>query len=81
MADGFGTTTAAADNDLWAAAERLRAVRQAHARFLALWAVDRLLDDPAAAARCRADVDATPDNHADVEAVERPWFSARRLDD
>lgn len=30
--------------DLWDAAERLRMVRRAHERFLALWAVDRLLD-------------------------------------
>jgi hypothetical protein len=56
---------------LASAAERLRSVRAAQARFLALWAVDHMLADPPATARARADVsraaDVTPDN---------PWANA-----
>ena len=82
MADGTGTISVAEyPAGLWAAAERLRTVRRAHERFLALWAVDRLLDDPAAVARCRADADATPDNPARGDAVKPAWFPHRRLDD
>ena len=82
-----GSTAAMTVGDLWDAAERLRTVRRAHERFLALWAVDRLLDAPAATARAwadadaDADADATPDNHAPAADLHRRLFRGGRLDD
>ncbi len=75
---------------LWDAAERLRIVRRAHERFLALWAVDKLLDVPAAA-RVWADIDGlfedvsdpsvTPDNHAIPDGLQRRFFRGGSMDD
>ena len=84
-------TTATTTDTLWDAAERLRNVRRAHARFLALWAVDRLFDAPAATARAWADIDAavdadrdpvaTPDNHGIPDELQRRSSRDRVMDD
>ena len=95
MTNGSTAPASTADTtpgDLWDAAERLRVVRRAHERFLALWAVDRLLTDPAAAARAWADGDAagtggadelaaTSDNQAGAPEPWRRIFRLGRLDD
>jgi hypothetical protein len=88
MSDG-STAAAAVTGDLWDAAERLRAVRRAHERFLGLWAMDSLLDARAASARAWTDIDlvddgteaGTPDNHALPDGLERPLFRRCHLDD
>ena len=72
---------------LAATAERLRAVRAAHGRFLAMWAADHLLGDPAAADRFAADLDVTaePDDASDnsvaIGDMKRALFRHGRLDD
>ncbi len=90
MSNGLAMTTPPPTAALWDTAERLRIVRRAHERFLALWAVDRLLESPAATARAWADLDAmsddadptgTPDNHAAAGGLERHFFRNGRLDD
>jgi len=88
MLDG-STAAVAMTGDLWDAAERLRVVRRAHERFLGLWAMDNLLDAPAASARAWTDIElaedgtepGTPDNHALPDGVERSFFHRGHLDD
>jgi hypothetical protein len=53
-------------SDLAAMAERLRVVKRSYQHFLALWAVDRLLNMPVAVDRFHADIEQAiedPHNH------------------
>ena len=86
MCCGMTTTADDATNHLATTADRLRTVRQAHERFLALWAVDHLLDASADRLADDADVvvveaDVTPDNLARPMAMRRSLFRGGRLDD
>ena len=54
-------------SDLAATAERLRVVKQAYQHFLTLWALDRLMTQPASATRFHADIESATEE----EAVEQ----------
>lgn len=88
MTNGFDEcpdSSAAAPSDRTAcladAAGRLRAVRQAHARFLALWAADHLMGAAAGAMAAADHLADTPDNRVNLCGLDRLLFRDRWVDD
>ncbi len=63
------------------AAERLRVVRRAHGRFLALWAADHLMADATAAVTVAVGVAARTDNRVNLCGLDRGLFPDEPLDD
>ena len=84
MWDGATVTAGEATEHLAAAADRLRAVRVAHGRFLMLWAADHILADmlnDVAGQLADADGGPTSGNRGTPVGLNRPVYGGRLLDD